>query len=209
MINKMSQVLVTAFEPYDIWKENSSWLTLVVLTKDLPDRPQLTTRRYPVDYGQLRQQLRKDLQLGFDFILLLGQSPGSSSIQLETIGLNQAAPSSGTEGGCVPVAEDGPLAYRSQLPANELCTLLKRAGIPTRVSSHAGTYLCNAALYFSHHMIATEQLKSQAIFLHLPLDVTQAAQHPNEIASMPSSLCAQAIRLVLEYLVSHNHAEAT
>ncbi|MDG2381964.1 MAG: pyroglutamyl-peptidase I [Pirellulaceae bacterium] len=205
----MSQVLVTAFESYDSWKANSSWLTLVELTKNLPERPHLTTRRYPVDYEPMQQQLRKDLQLGFDYILHLGQSPGSCSIQLETIGLNQATQRSGTQNGCAPVTEDGPMAYRSQLPAEELCRLLNQAGIPSRVSTHAGTYLCNAALYYSHHIIATKQLKTQAIFLHLPLDVTQAAEHPNEIASMPASLCAQAIRLVLEYLAAQSHAEAS
>ena len=32
----MKKVLVTAFEPYDRWKTNASWLALVHLTQDLP-----------------------------------------------------------------------------------------------------------------------------------------------------------------------------
>ena len=32
----MPSVLITAFEPYDRWRANSSWLTLVQLTQDLP-----------------------------------------------------------------------------------------------------------------------------------------------------------------------------
>ena len=198
----MSQVLVTAFEPYDIWRENSSWLTLIELTKDLPNRPNLTTRRYPVDYDLMRQQLKTDLKLGFDYVLHLGQSPGSCSIQLETVGLNQASRGADASAGCVPLIDEGPMAYRSQLPAEDLCVLLRQAGIPTRVSTHAGTYLCNAALYLSHHLIATEQLKTQAIFLHLPLDVSQAAEHPNEVASMPASLGAKAIRMMLQHLTT-------
>ena len=47
----MASVLITAFEPYDRWEANSSWLALVELTKDLPSEPRITTRRYPVDFA--------------------------------------------------------------------------------------------------------------------------------------------------------------
>lgn len=57
----MPRVLVTAFEPFDAWKANSSWLTLVELTKDLPAGPELTTRLYPVDFAGLQQRLLEDL----------------------------------------------------------------------------------------------------------------------------------------------------
>ncbi len=51
----MTRVLLTAFEPYDTWKANASWLALVDLTSDLPSQPQVTTRLYPVDFDQLRE----------------------------------------------------------------------------------------------------------------------------------------------------------
>ena len=57
----MARVLVTAFEPFDGWKANSSWLTLVELTKELPPGPALTTRLYPVDFAALQQRLSEDL----------------------------------------------------------------------------------------------------------------------------------------------------
>ena len=50
----MPSVLVTAFEPYDRWKTNSSWLALVNFTHELPDEPAITTRLYPVDISRLR-----------------------------------------------------------------------------------------------------------------------------------------------------------
>jgi len=39
-------VLLTAFEPYDRWKANASWLTLVQLTQNFPEQPKITTRLY-------------------------------------------------------------------------------------------------------------------------------------------------------------------
>jgi len=35
----MTRVLITAFEPFDRWSENSSWLALVELTRSLPESP--------------------------------------------------------------------------------------------------------------------------------------------------------------------------
>ena len=84
----MPTVLVTAFEPYDCWPENSSWLTLVELTKNLPDAPAVTTRLYPVDVGAMRKRLSKDLEADYDYALHLGQAPGAACVRLEAIGIN-------------------------------------------------------------------------------------------------------------------------
>ena len=199
--SRMSRALVTAFEPYDIWEENASWLTLVELTKNLPERPHLTTRRYPVDYTKLRECLSQDLNMDFDFVLHLGQAPGSCGIRLETVGLNQASQtSSSPPNECVRLVEGGPMAYQSRIPAKALREELREAGIPAEVSTHAGTFLCNAALYLSHHAIASDSLTTKAIFVHLPLDVSQAANHAGEIASLPASVSAEAIRIILRRL---------
>src|SRR5258707_10929703 len=90
----MSRVLLTAFEPYDRWKANASWLALVEVTRHLPERPHITTRLYPVDFSEMKQRLANDLSEKFDFALHLGQAPGSSRIQLEAIGLNIGGSSS-------------------------------------------------------------------------------------------------------------------
>lgn len=84
------RVLLTAFEPYDEWTENSSWLTLVELLKARPVSVELLTRRYPVDLAALQQRLEGDLEKKPDVVLHLGQSPGAAAIKLEAIALNVA-----------------------------------------------------------------------------------------------------------------------
>jgi pyroglutamyl-peptidase len=194
----MRRVLLTAFEPFGGWQTNSSWLTLVELTKDLPQTPQVTTRLYPVDFGQLKERLPQDLARGYDIVLHMGQATGSSCIQLETVALNLAFSPELTADQCTPLAPDGPLAYRTGLPAAELSAKLRQSGIPAQVSYHAGTYLCNAALYLSHHYAASNQLPVESLLLHLPLDTTQVADSPNNLASLPASTSAQAVRLILQ-----------
>ena len=84
------RILLTAFEPYDIWDQNSSWEALVAFLHHRGTIPGLTTRRYPVDLGLLQERLHKDLSTGYDAVLHLGQFPGASRIQLEAIALNVA-----------------------------------------------------------------------------------------------------------------------
>ena len=193
----MTRVLVTAFEPYDRWSENASWLTLVEMTSKLPASPQITTRRYPVDYDQVRKRIEADLAGDYDFVLHLGQAPGSAAVRLESIGLNvRGGPLSGLSG--EPLCLDGPVAYRSALPLEQWAQKLSQSGIPARVSYHAGTYLCNAALYFTHHAAAQQGLRTRAAFVHVPLDPKQVSADNSEASSLPASLSAQAVLLLLE-----------
>ena len=84
------KILVTAFEPYDQWSENSSWEALSEMLKlyGLPEG--LTTRRYPVDLQRLEARLYKDLEAGFGSVLPPGHSPGSSPMYPDTTPLNIA-----------------------------------------------------------------------------------------------------------------------
>ena len=181
----MPRVLLTAFEPFGGWRTNSSWLTLVELTKDLPQVPQVTTRLYPVDFEQLRQRLPQDLARGYDIVLHTGQATGSSCIQLETVALNLAHAAGWAGRRMHGFGAGRSLAYRSGLPAAEFSGLLRQSGIPAEVSYHAGTYLCNAAFYLSQHYAASYQLPIQALLVHLPLDPSQVAETP-ALASLPA-----------------------
>ncbi len=196
----MPRVLITAFGPYGSWKENASWLALVELTRNLPNSPDITTRLYPVDFDVVRQRLEEDLLSGFDYALHLGQAPGAASIQLEAIGINVNAAPITDPNQPQPLIADGPVAYRSTLPLAHWAGLLRGVGIPARVSYHAGTFLCNATLYLTHYLCQQCSWATRATFVHLPLTCSQIYTHEKELPSMPSSVAADAIRLILEQL---------
>lgn len=196
----MASVLITAFEPYDRWKANASWLALVLLTHDLPTEPAVTTRLYPVDFAAVKQRLADDLAAQYDYAIHLGQAPGSSHVRLEALGINIGGSSSQSPDQYRPLADDGPVAYRSPLPLGDWAVKLRRAGIPAQVSYHAGTYLCNATLYWTCYLAEHLSLSTQAVFIHLPLDVSQVVNEPQGTPSLPAGISAQAIRLILEEL---------
>ena len=196
----MTRVLITAFEPYDVWRVNASWLTLIELTRELPNQPVVTTRLSPVDYDAMRERLEQDLAADYDYVFLLGQAPGRPRVELETVAINVRAARPRQEENCRPLLCDAPAAYTSPLPADLYCQQIREAGIPAAVSHHAGAYLCNAALYFALHKIQAVGMKTKAMFIHVPLDCGQAAAHPEPIASLPAAVSARAIRLILDSL---------
>lgn len=191
------RVLITAFEPYDRWNENSSWEALIALTRELPASPKVTTRRYPVDFALARAKLEEDLAADYDYALLLGQAPGIGRVHLEAIGVNVGGHSSQSSDEFQPLVADGPAAYRSRLPLSRWAAAVREAGIPCQVSYHAGTYLCNAVLYLTHYLAEQRQLKTKAAFIHLPLCPSQVLAQKQDLASMPSRDAAQAIRIIL------------
>jgi pyroglutamyl-peptidase len=193
----MPSVLITAFEPYDRWSENASWLALVELTRELPTSPKIVTRRYPVDFDKARSKLADDLAANYDVALHLGQAPGISRVHLEKVGINVGGNSQQVPDQFQPLVADGPAAFQSALPLDRWAGEVREAGVPCQVSYHAGTYLCNAVLYLSHHFIAQQKLRTKAAFIHMPLAPTQVLAERQDMASLPSAHCAIALRTIL------------
>lgn len=203
----MTRVLLTAFQPYDNWTTNASWLALVELTRDLPSHLNVTTRLYPVDYDGLLERLMSDLHDRYDYAILTGQAPGRSRVELETVALNLRSDGSASTRPAQQLVDGAPLAYASSLPADSLCESVRTAGIPAAVSYHGGTYLCNAALYFALHQTAHRQLSTQSIFVHLPIDTTQAARCTGAIPSLAMSESARALQIILMNLAGDSWSD--
>ena len=196
----MPQVLITAFGPYGDYPDNASWLALMELTRDYPELAGVTTRRYPVDFADARERLEKDLQTEYDIILHLGQSVGSNAVQLEQIAVNVGCNSNDLDAESFELIPGGPVAYRSSLPLAAWSQEIRDAGIPCHVSHHAGTYLCNAVLYWTSHMIATNRWNSQVAFIHLPLSPEQAGATQSKHPMMPTSMAANALQIILQQI---------
>lgn len=199
------RVLVTAFEPYGEWPVNASHLCLQQLVQAMQDEPlpstlEVVLRTYPVEFSGIRQRLWGDLQEGIDVALLMGQSPGAASVQLESIALNVGHEPKAYHQAPLVLEPAGPVAYRSELPLCDWADRLRTLGIPARVSYHAGTYLCNASLYYALHYAALHNSKLQATFLHLPFDLSQTLTTSKDTPSLPSAISAHTVHYLLKRL---------
>ncbi len=197
----MTKVLLTAFEPFDGWQENSSWLALLEFTRELPQEPRITTRKYPVDFDATYAALSKDLEQEYDVVLHLGQATGQVRLHLEALAVNVRGPRDALPDAYGLLVPDGPEAFRSQLPLAQWAGLLREAGIPAQVSYHAGTFLCNAVLYWTHLLISERGYGTRATFLHLPLECRQVLESKKDWATMPAGMMARALRIISGELV--------
>ncbi len=152
-------------------------------------------------FGKVKQKLREDLLANYDYSLHLGQAPGSARVQLEAIGLNIGGSSHQSPGEFKPLVDGGPTAYRTVLPLADWSVSLERAGVPCTVSYHAGTYLCNAALYLACHYSQELKLKTRSAFIHIPLETSQATGQHSDVASLPAALTASGLQIILKKLV--------
>ena len=168
----------------------------------------VTTRLYPLDFDAVSQRLRKDLEADYDFALHLGQAPGAMSVKLEAIGLNVGGRSEQRPEEFHRLVDDGPVGYQSALPLADWSKLLRAEGIPTTVSYHAGSYLCNATLYLSHFFAETMNLKTRSAFIHLPLDYSQTVKQGKELPALSSNMSGRALQLVVEQLTKRVPVDA-
>ncbi len=196
------RVLLTAFEPYDTWDQNSSWEALVTFLHHRGLPKGVTTRRYPVDLTQLQSRLEKDLALGFDAVLHLGQAPGISRVQMEAIAVNVAGMTEAAGDFFGPLVPNGPVAYRTKFPLDQWNLDLRSGGIPCSVSFHAGTYLCNAAMYLTHHWHEVHRRSCLIGFVHLPLTPEQVLHSRRDLSSMPREQSAEAIGRLLDLILN-------
>lgn len=193
----MPRLLLTAFRPFDHWSENASWLALQSVMRDLPADLEVTTRLYPVDYDELRPRLAMDLASPYDAVLHLGQASGSATLRLEQFALNARRDRGHRSDEVTPLESDGPAAYRSVLPMADWTRRLRDAGVPAELSLHAGDYLCNAAMYWSHYLIEASGREPRVGFVHVPVDLSQAVVAPGATPSLPTELAALAIRQMI------------
>lgn len=200
----MKRILITAFGPYGPFRTNASQLCLAALTSQPWDTP-ADFRIYPVDFDQARQMLADDLAARYRLAIHLGQSPYAHAVQLEAVALNVGGPPEVPPEQYDVLEPDGPVAYRTSLPLDRLAATLRSEGIAAQVSYHAGTYLCNAVYYWSHHLAAQMGLDTLPLFVHLPLVPEQVSAVPPTLArqgtAMPVHQSARAIRLLCQSLM--------
>lgn len=164
----MHRILLTAFEPFLEYPTNASQQILLHWLQDNPGslRSEFTTEILPVDYQLTEPRIRQLHESTFDFVIHLGQSPRIDRFNLEMVALNLKS------GPHTPISKlnpEGPAAYTSQLPLEAWCDDLRQNDIPTDVSFHAGTYLCNAAYFWSTEIFLQRGMVNRSLFVHVPL----------------------------------------
>jgi pyroglutamyl-peptidase len=174
-------ILVTGFEPYGGRRINPAAEVAKALDGATIDGFALIGAILPVSERGLRERLDALLaELRPAIVISLGLAPGESMIRLERFGLNlldfEIADNEGARLEDAPVEANGGTAVRASLPLRAIERALLDAGIPARLSSTAGTFLCNATLYCLVRILEQRFPAALGGFIHLPYLPEQVAQ---------------------------------
>jgi len=174
-------VVVTGFEPYGGRRINPAAEVAKAVDGSTIDGYAVIGAILPVSQRGLRERLEALLtELRPAVVVSLGLAPGEAMIRLERFGLNlldfEIADNDGARLADAPIEANGGVAVRASLPLRAIERALLESGIPARLSSTAGTFLCNATLYSLIRLLEERFPAALGGFIHLPYLPEQVAQ---------------------------------
>jgi pyroglutamyl-peptidase len=212
----MGPILVTGFEPYGGRGINPAYSAMKAVDGLRIDGVAVVGRGLPVAIDSLLANIESLFgELRPSAMIGLGLWPGEPAIRLERVGINLAdfeiADNEGRLMRDDLVFRDGTHARFTTLPVRAIESALLAARIPARLSTTAGTFLCNACLYSLLEIAERHPSPVPCGFIHVPylpeqvadmlktvrnekrLEVHQRA----DLASMELSRIIEAVRIAL------------
>ena len=180
----MKRILLTGFEPFGDYAENSSWAVAERVAARGACDADVVVEPLPVSYRRVSQVLRDAVARHCpDAIILLGQSALSDRVKLERVALNLMDATRGDNDDYAPYEEPidpaREAALFTALPIKRLHRAIAERNVAVKISNSCGLYVCNRA-YFEALSICREQRAAvSAIFVHLPLFEGQISVNPN------------------------------
>ncbi len=164
------RLLITGFDPFGGSKINPSWMAVNMLPEQLGDYV-LCKLPIPTVFGKAAELvLEKAAEFKPDLILCVGLAGGRDAVTPERIAVNIRDARNSDNAGLQPFGQriiaDGPAAYFTTVPVEDMAQAIRDAQIPASVSNTAGTFVCNDVLYtLLHHYEGTDV---KVGFIHVP-----------------------------------------
>lgn len=95
------------------------------------------------------------------------------------------------------IEPNGPLALKTTLPAGDLVQELQSKGYESELSTHAGTYVCNAVMYRALRETTRIIAPTPSGFIHVPAD-----KNLQPDSNWSEQKLTEAIKHALEYLIN-------
>jgi pyroglutamyl-peptidase len=195
----MTTVLLTGFEPFAGAASNSSWDGVERVAETWSGEAELVIELLPVTFAGASASIRELIaRHSPDLVIGVGLADGRDAITPERVAMNLEDARIPDNDGDHPedraVDPDGPVAYISGLPVKEIAAAIREAGIPSRVSDTAGTYVCNSLMYST--MRAVEWTDVMAGFIHVPCSPELASG--TDKPSLEINDVARGLRIAIE-----------
>ncbi|GLB47564.1 pyrrolidone-carboxylate peptidase [Philodulcilactobacillus myokoensis] len=166
------KILVTGFNPFGNEKINPA----SEVAKRLPDqigKNKIMKLQIPTEFNHSAEVVKKQiLKSQPDYVLNIGLAGGRRGITPELMAINlndsRIRDNAGYQPLNEPIQKDGQNAYFTELPIRAIVKSIRDLGFPSRISTTAGTYVCNHIMYQVQYMIDKEFHHLKAGFIHIP-----------------------------------------
>ena len=200
----IKKILLTAFDPFGDDKINSALETMKQLSVERTGAV-IIKLQTPTVFGEASQCVIDAIEKEEpDAVILLGMAGGRTAITPERVAINLDDARIEDNEGNKPVeqtiAKDGPVAYFSSLPIQDMVAAMQESGIPADISNSAGTFVCNHLMYSVLHYLAMNQRRIPAGFIHLPYLLEQVVSRPT-LPSISLETLVAGVEICLDVLV--------
>ncbi len=194
------RVLVTGFEPFGGYSENSSWAVAWRVASRGIEGAEIIAEQLPVSFYRVVDALQSKVEQHTpDLVIMLGQSAVADRIKLERVALNMMDSAMGDNDGVKPdeepIDKSGAAALFTSLPIKKLRSAIEAKGINVKISNSAGLHVCNRTYYEALRLCKERAM--QAIFVHLPLYEGQTLPQRDK-KTMPLGDMCRAIQTIIE-----------
>ena len=176
------KVLITGFDPFGGESINPAW-EAVKMMRDQIAGAEIVKMQIPTVVGKSIEKIHEKMkEIKPDLVLSIGQAGGRFGVTPERVAINitdaRIPDNEGNQPIDVPIFEDGPAAYFTNLPVKAMVQAIKDAGYPSVLSNSAGTYICNHVMYGILYYIDKEFPGVRGGFIHVPYAASQVVDKP-------------------------------
>ena len=198
----VTKILLTGFEPFGEYCENSSWAVAVKVSA--LDVEGVVAEQMPVSFNRVGVALREAVKRHKpDVIMMLGQSALTDAVKLERVAINLMdsanADNDGYQPNEEPIYQGENNALFTTLPIKQLRDAVEQLGTPAKLSSSAGLYVCNRLYYEALRLCQGTSM--QALFVHLPLYDGQQHSPVGGKQTLPLENMTNAIYTIIKTLM--------
>ncbi|WP_125544559.1 pyroglutamyl-peptidase I [Levilactobacillus lindianensis] len=178
------KILVTGFDPFGGETTNPAMEAVKRLPATIAGA-RVVPLVVPTEFKRCATVVRSAIETEHpDVVLSVGQAGGRFGLTPERVAINlvdgRIADNAGYQPTDEPIEPTGAPAYFTQLPVKAMVQAIRAAGIPSQLSTTAGTYVCNDLMYRVQYLRATEFPELRAGFLHIPFLPSQVVAKPGQ-----------------------------
>ncbi len=199
----MTTILLTGFEPFAGDTANPSGDAVRLVASEWAGPETLVTAVLPVTFAGAAEHIQRLIvEHSPDIVIATGLAGGRAEISVERIAVNlidaRIADNEGAAPLDAPSVAGAPDAHFSSLPVKAIVRDVTTAGIPSALSTTAGTFVCNHTFFVATHVAATRP-GVRAGFIHVPW---ATGQSPGGEAELPISDIARALSIAVRTTVA-------